>query len=305
MSGHVRHELGGCIPILCTPFDEGDKVDLGSLRSQIDWVIGQGATGVATLALASEGYKLTEDERTIVAQTVIEHVGGRVPVVVSADGPGTAVAVDRARRMAKLGADALMVLPPSFVKPSRAALADYYLGIADVVDVPIMIQDAPQLTGVAMSPDFWVELAEGAPTIQYVKAEGTPQGPTITGTIGRSAGRLHVFCGWGGLGVLDALDRGAVGSMPAANFTPEFSAIHAAWNRGQSEAAGQHLAESFEFMVWAMQSLDHSVRTAKRELMRRGVIASDRCRHPRIDLDDIDLARLDRFIDDRMTRAAN
>ena len=88
--------------------------------------LAEGASGVATLALASEGYKLTERERDEVAALVVEHVAGRVPVVVSADGAGTAVAVDRAVRAARLGADALMVLPPYLVKPGPAALLDYY-----------------------------------------------------------------------------------------------------------------------------------------------------------------------------------
>src|SRR4051794_16297243 len=55
--------LRGCIPILCTPFTETNELDLDSLRREIDWVITEGADGVAALAIASEGYKLIEPER--------------------------------------------------------------------------------------------------------------------------------------------------------------------------------------------------------------------------------------------------
>ncbi|MBK8046309.1 MAG: dihydrodipicolinate synthase family protein [Anaerolineales bacterium] len=62
--------------------------------------------------MASEGYKLDDAERDRVARIVLEQAGGRVPVVISADGNGTDIAVARARAAARLGASALMVLPP-------------------------------------------------------------------------------------------------------------------------------------------------------------------------------------------------
>jgi 2-keto-3-deoxy-L-arabinonate dehydratase len=298
-------ELRGCIPILCTPFDAQDAIDASGLRAQIDWVLGDGASGVATLALASEGYKLTERERDEVTALVVEHVASRVPVVVSADGAGTAVAIDRAVRAANLGADALMVLPPYLVKPGPAALLDYYTRIGDAVGIPVMIQDAPQLTGVSMTPALWAQIARQSHNVGYVKAEGTPQGHTISAALDQSDGALQVFCGWGGLGILDALERGAVGSMPAANFTSVFARIHAAWDAGDRQAASDLLNDALPYSVWAMQSLDHSVTTTKRELMRRGVIGSDRLRQPFTPLDAIGMAQLDAWIDDGLTRSAD
>ena len=294
-------ELRDCIPILCTPFDTKDSIDADSLRAEIDWVLAEGASGVATLALASEGYKLTDQERDDAVAIVVEHVAGRVPVVVSADGAGTAVAVDRAKRAAALGADALMVLPPYLVKPGPAALLDYYLRIDDAVQIPVMIQDAPQLTGVSMTPALWIEIERRAQNTIYVKAEGTPQGETISATLTQSDGSLQVFCGWGGLGILDALERGVAGSMPAANFTGVFSRIHAAWNTGDHATATALLEDTLPFSVWAMQSLDHSVTTAKRELVRRGIFISDQVRQPATTLDAIALAQLERWIDRLLT----
>jgi len=298
-------ELRDCIPILCTPFLADDTVDVESLRTQIDWVLAEGASGVATLALASEGYKLTEQERDAITTIVVEHVAGRAPVVVSADGSGTAIAVDRAQRAQKIGADALMVLPPYLVKPGVAGLRDYYLHVASAVDIPIMIQDAPQLTGVSMTPALWVDLARQAESIAYIKAEGTPQGATISATLEQSDGRLRVFCGWGGLGIIDALERGARGSMPAANFTNVFARIHAAWSAGDLQAANDLLDATLPYSVWAMQSLDHSVTTAKRELTQRKIFASDRVRQPAVALDVVALAQLDRWIDQRLTQSAD
>src|SRR3954453_6203045 len=133
--------LHGCIPILVTPFADDGSLDLESLEREIDWVLAEGASGVACVAIASEGYKLTETERDAVIATAVRRVAGQVPVVASADGPGEGPAIDRARRAVALGADVLMVLPSYFVKPGPDALASYYARIAEVSGLPVMLQD--------------------------------------------------------------------------------------------------------------------------------------------------------------------
>jgi 4-hydroxy-tetrahydrodipicolinate synthase len=292
--------LRGCIPILCTPFHDDRALDLASLRDEIEWVLEEGATGVATLALASEGYKLTDAERDEVARTVVDVVAGRVPVVVSADGPGHSIAVDRARRSEALGASALMVLPPYFVTPDQRNLYDYYRQIGEAVSIPVMIQDAPQLTRVSMSPGLWARLSADVSTIQYVKAEGTPGGPVITETLRLSEGRLAMFSGWGGLGAIDAFERGAVGSMPAPNFTRFFAEVQGLFDAGDMDAASARFAEELPFSLWAMQSIDFSVAAAKEEMRRRGVIASAQMRQPAAKLDEISQRQLDRWIAERL-----
>jgi 4-hydroxy-tetrahydrodipicolinate synthase len=293
-------ELRGCIPILCTPFLVDGSIDFESLEQQVDWVIAEGASGVATLALASEGYKLTEAERDEVSRLVVAHVAGRVPVVISADGGGTEVAIDRAMKAERAGATAVMVLPPSFVKPNPASLRDYYVRVGRVVSIPVIVQDAPQLTGVAMGPALWAELAESVDTIRYVKAEGVPQGQTLTETLERGGGRLQVFCGWGGLSMIDAMERGAVGSMPAAGFTRLFADIQRLWEAGDRAGSEALFQSELPFVLWAMQSLDFSVRSCKTELMRRGVFQTRELRQPWTELDAIGEDQLERFIAGRL-----
>lgn len=299
MSDRKQVPLRGCIPILCTPFDDAGALDLASLEREVDWVIAEGASGVAALAIASEGYKLTEAERNAVTARVVRAVDGRVPVVVSADGAGTQVAVDRARRAENAGANALMVLPPSFVKPDAASLSAYYRQIGEAVAIPVIIQDAPQLTGVVMGPALWAALAAEVPTIRYVKAEGTPQGTTLSESIRLSGGRLDVFCGWGGLGMLDALERGAAGSMPAPNTTRLFADVQRLWESGDRDAAAARFHAELPFVLWTMQSIDYSVTAAKVELVRRGVFATAHVRQPALALDDVSQRQLDRWLDQR------
>jgi 2-keto-3-deoxy-L-arabinonate dehydratase len=292
--------LHGCIPILITPFADDGSLDLASLEREIEWVLEEGASGVACVAIASEGYKLTETERDAVIATTVRRVGGCAPVVASADGPGDDPAIDRARRAAALGADALMVLPPYFVKPGPDALLSYYHRIAEASGLPIMLQDAPQVTGVSMFPGLWARMAEATPGLRYIKAEGMPQGTTISETLRLCGDRVSVFCGWGGLSLVDALERGAAGNMPAPNFTRFFTDVQRLWEAGDRVRAEQLFERGVPFVMWTMQSIDHSVTAAKVELHRRGVIASARLRQPALMLDDIAHGQLARFLDRRL-----
>jgi 2-keto-3-deoxy-L-arabinonate dehydratase len=298
-----REPLHGCIPILVTPFADDGSLDLGSLEREIDWVLAEGASGVACVAIASEGYKLTESERDAVIAASVRRVDGRVPVVASADGPGEEPAIDRARRAAALGADVLMVLPSYFVKPRPDAITSYYARIADASGLPIMLQDAPQLTGVSMAPALWARIAEATAGLRYIKAEGTPQGPTISEALRLCGDRVGVFCGWGGLSLLDALERGAIGNMPAPNFTRFFADVQRVWETGDRKHAEQLFDRGVPFVMWSMQSIDHSVTAAKVELHRRGVIASPRLRQPALALDEIACDQLSRFIERRFTES--
>ncbi len=297
----AERELRGCIPILVTPFADDGALDIESLVREIDWVIAEGAAGVACLAIASEGYKLSENERDAIVRATVAHVAGRVPVVASADGPGEAPAIDRAKRAAGLGADALMVLPPYFVKPDAGALVSYYTAVAAAAGIPIMLQDAPQLTGVSMPPSLWARIAESAPGLRYVKAEGMPQGAAISEARRLLGDRVGLFCGWGGLSLLDALERGAIGNMPAPNFTRFFVDVQRRWEDGDREAAGELYAKDLPFVLWSMQSIDHSVTAAKEELRRRGIIASARLRQPAATLDEIAHRQLSSFIEKRLS----
>jgi 2-keto-3-deoxy-L-arabinonate dehydratase len=294
-------DLRGCIPILCTPFFDDGALDLDSLRREIDYVLAEGASGVAALAIASEGYKLTETERDLVTSTVIETTARRVPIVISADGAGTEVAVDRAKRATAAGADVLMVLPPYFVKPDPVSLFDYYQRVAEAADVPIMIQAAPQLTGVAMGPELWARLADATVNIRYVKSEGMPQGSMISETIRLSQGKLKLFTGWGGLGAMDAFERGAVGSMPAPNFTRLFADLQNLFEVGDQAGAATLFKNQLPYVLWAMQSIDYSVAAAKAELVRRGVFASAYQRQPATALDEVSKLQLARWIDEAVT----
>ncbi len=289
--------LFGCIPIVVTPFAPSFAIDEAGLRAEVDFLIAAGVHGLATPAIASEGYKLDDAERDRVARIVVETAAGRVPVVVSVDGNGTDVAMARARATAALGADALMVLPPMFVKPDAANLERYYLRIADAAGLPIMVQDAPQLTGVSIPVALLERLYTANPLINAVKIEGTPAGAKTGEVVERTGGQMAVFAGWGGLSFWEGLPRGAAGCMPAANFGPALAQVYDLFHQGQIAEAATLFDRLTPFIAWSMQSIDLSVWCAKAALVRAGILASATLREPATLPDAVMQAEFERLLE--------
>lgn len=272
--------LAGCIPIVCTPFHDDGQLDENSLRREVEYLITNGVHGLAALAIASEGYKLNDAERERVTRTVVEAAAGRVPVVIGADYSGTDVAVERARAAEEIGADAIMVLPPYFIKPDGDNLYRYYKRLAEAVSIPIIVQDAPQLTGVTMSAPFLAQLNREYPTISHAKLEGTPSGPKTSEILRLTAGKMGVLAGWGGLSFWDGLQRGACGCMPAPNFGPALATVYNLYRVGKQDEALVVFNNLVPFINWSMQSVDLSVWAAKEAFRRMGIFESAYQREP-------------------------
>ena len=139
MSGALR----GYVPILATPFDAEQEVDLESLRRLVDHLVACGTDGLVTLANASEGYLLSADERRRVAEIVLDRVAGRVPVVVSITTFAAKVAADEARWAEGAGAAAVLSMPPFYGqwRTDRAGMREFFATVADRSSLPIVLQD--------------------------------------------------------------------------------------------------------------------------------------------------------------------
>src|SRR5436190_6868242 len=135
-------ELQGIFPILNTTFHEDGSLDLDSQLRLVRHLLESGAHGLGLFGNASEGYALVADERTRILRLVNKEVNGRVPLVVSSGHSGTDAAVLLSREAEDLGADALMVLPPHYMKTDAEGQMHYFGSIARAVRIPVMVQDA-------------------------------------------------------------------------------------------------------------------------------------------------------------------
>jgi 2-keto-3-deoxy-L-arabinonate dehydratase len=274
--------LAGVFPILSTTFLDDGGLDLVSQSKLVEHLLSSGAHGLGMFGIASEGYTLTEEERRQILKVVRKQVNGRVPLVVSSGHTGTDAAVALSKEAEDLGADALMIMPPYFLKTDGDGLLRYYEAIGQAVRIPIMIQDAPLLTQVAMPPALLAKISKQVERVQYVKVEAPPTATKVTAVV--EAGGPTVFGGMNGLFLIEEFQRGSVGMMPGSDMIGIFVAIWKLLEAGDFGEAYDVFTRALPLIRFELQP-GMGVSAMKHDLMAAGVIASARVRQPTTSLD--------------------
>lgn len=274
--------LQGIFPILNTPFHDDGSVDLSSQARLVEYLLEAGAHGFGMFGNASEGYTLLTEERRRILEVVVRITRGRVPLVVSSGHTGTDGAVALSREAEDMGASALMVLPPYFLKTDGEGLIRYFSAIGDAVKIPIMVQDAPLMTQVPMPAPLLVRMAKEIPAVQYAKVEAPPTAPKVTAVV--SAGGPIVFGGLNCQFMIEEIQRGARGMMPGSDMIPQFVRIWNALEAGDTLTAWQLFTRILPLIRFELQP-GLGVSAMKHNLVAAGVIESARVRHPTAALD--------------------
>jgi 2-keto-3-deoxy-L-arabinonate dehydratase len=286
----------GIFPIALTPFDEDYEIDTGSQLALIDYLIDCGVQGLAIFGNASEGYTLSESEKARMMKLIIGEVRRRVPVFVSTGHTGTHVAVQLSRQAQEAGADGLMVLPPYLLKPSSEDLFGYYKAISDAVGIPIMIQDAPMLTGVNMSAAQIARMARDA-NIAYCKVEAPPT-PEKVSELQRVAGsQLVCFGGLNGHFLLEELHRGARGTMPGSDMMAMFVKVWSDYEAGRIKEARAQFNRHLPLIRFELQP-GLGVSAMKHNLKAAGIIKHCTVRPPTRSLDPTGIEELQQIVED-------
>ena len=276
--------MKGVFPILATTFHEDGTVDYESQRNLVQYLIEQGAHGLGLFGNASEGYTLSAAERRALMELIVQENAGRVPLIASSGHTGTDAAVELSREIESLGADGLMVLPPYFLKTDGDGLMYYYRSIADAVRIPIMVQDAPLLTTVAMPPPLLARMAREIPGVRMVKVEAPPTAPKFTALADAASKGLALFGGLNGNFYMEELGRGSEGIMPGSDMTNSYRKIWDYYRAGQREDAWDVFTRMLPLIRFELQP-GLGVSAMKHNLVAMGVIASTRVRHPTATLD--------------------
>jgi dihydrodipicolinate synthase/N-acetylneuraminate lyase len=166
------------------------------------------------------------------------------------------VAVKQARWAEEVGAEALMLLPPFFLGPSEADLRRHVLKVAGATSLPVVVQHAPAQTGVKMTAEAFLELNRRAPNVRYVKVESAPPGPLISAIDDGSGGAIKCLVGYGGLQLLDGLERGAVGVQPVSGVADYYPHILRAFDEGDLEGAYAPHADLLPLINLLMQAIE-------------------------------------------------
>jgi dihydrodipicolinate synthase/N-acetylneuraminate lyase len=278
----------GIFPILVTPFDAHEHVDVDSLRSLVDFNVDAGVHGLG-IALGSEILKLTDAERAQVISTVVDQARGRVPIVVNTGAQASFTAALYSRQAQDLGAAAVMCLPPSPVSGTEARA--YFRSISDAVSIPVVIQDT-QTNPVSAS--LIRQIADESEHVRYAKVESPPQPAQVQAAVSASGGRVTVFGGAGGMYLVEELRRGSQGSMPWPSQPHAFVRIWNHWQAGDArQAAEVHAREIAPLGHLSAGGLRVGHTLHKEVLRRQGVIATSVVRAPADPLDDVTRLELD------------
>jgi 2-keto-3-deoxy-L-arabinonate dehydratase len=278
-------KLQGVFPILATTFHDDGSLDLQSQASLVHHLLAQGANGLGLFGNAGEGYALSDAERVTLLKRVREI--SNVPLIVSTGHSGTHQAAELSRTAEDLGADALMVLPPSFMKTDADGLLFYYETISKAVHIPIMVQDAPLMTQVAMPASLLSRMGREIENVLYAKVEAPPTAPKI--------GALEDITAFGGLNgnfFIEEYNRGARGIMPGSDMIASFRSIWNSLEAGDSACAWQTFTRILPLIRFELQP-GLGVSAMKHNLKAAGVIESSYVRHPTGSIDKAGLAELD------------
>jgi 4-hydroxy-tetrahydrodipicolinate synthase len=287
--------LTGVLPIITTPFDEDGRLDFASLAKVVEHVLRSGAHGLVYPAIASEFQTLSWSERKLAVEHVLAVADGRLPTVVGVSTiDDTMSPAELAAHAAKHGASAVMLMP----QPPSANTTAHDLVFANVAQasaLPIILQNAPPPLGSALAITTIAEIARKVSRIQYVKEETVPCGQRISNLLAERTGLIGVFGGAGGRFVLDELARGALGSMPACEFTAIHVDIYERFRAGDRAGARQLFNRLLPLL-----NFESVFRTAatKHILHDMGIIASRCYRDHNPELDESDRSELALILED-------
>ena len=296
MSSATVRDVRGLIPVLATPFAADGSLDVPSLRRVVEFEIAAGVDGVATFGMASEAFALSTSERSVVLRTIRAATPHGMPVVAGVSATSDVTAVEQAQAAVTDGASALMVLPPSMVKPSAAQIVDFYAAVAHAAAVPIMVQDAPGATGVPLSASLLSQLS-AIDGVELVKVEAPPTAPKVGAVIAAAGSALRVLSGHNALFLIEEYDRGAVGTMPACEFSDRLRPVLDAFNTGAVAEARRLFTALLPLIRFGLQS-GIAWAVHKHVLVQRGIIDTAVVRAPAAPLDRMSRKHLDWILDD-------
>lgn len=197
----------GTYTVTITPFTaDGRKVEESVLKDFVEWQIQEGVHGLIPVASTGEFLSLSDDERRIVAATVIETVNKRVPVLVGTGAENTWDVVRYSREAEDLGADGVLIIPPFYSTPTDEELYQHYKTIAQAISIPVMLYNNPATSNVDMLPPLVARLSE-IDNVAFIK-DSTMDVTRVRDIIRLSDDRMAVF---GGIMGYESFMNGAIG----------------------------------------------------------------------------------------------
>lgn len=157
---------------LVTPFDESGGLAEGVLRELVRFHLQEGTDALVVNGSTGEAAAMTPAEHRRVVEVVVAEAAGAVPVVAGVGGSGTAAVAELARAARAAGADALLLAPPPYNKPTQRGMAEHFRAVLDAGDLPLIAYNVPGRTACNLLPETVEEIASDARVVGVKEASG-------------------------------------------------------------------------------------------------------------------------------------
>ncbi len=232
----------GAVSAIVTPLkDEGNNIDPAAIREYCDFIIEGGADGIFALGTTGEGPLLSTSERKSIAEALVAHVNGRVPVIIQTGCIRAEQTIELTKHCRDIDADAAGIVLPYYYNLDDEAIFDHFVRIADTVPgFPLFIYNIPECTGNNLSPDLFGRLIDRIETVVGVKTSNCDIFQ-VQDYIRIAEDKCSVFIGCDAL-ILASLCAGVRGivSGNASVFPELFVRIYQAFDRGELQKAREY-----------------------------------------------------------------
>jgi 4-hydroxy-tetrahydrodipicolinate synthase len=165
----------GSIVAVVTPMAETGEIDYAAWDRLLDWHVANGTDAVVAVGTTGESPTVTLDEATELVRRAAARLDGRIPVIAGSGTNSTATTIERTRRLAEAGADAVLVVTPYYNKPTQEGLYRHHLAVAEASAVPVILYNVPARTGVDLLPETVERLAAHPRIVALKEATGSLQ----------------------------------------------------------------------------------------------------------------------------------
>jgi 4-hydroxy-tetrahydrodipicolinate synthase len=250
----------GTFPMLYAFFDADGRVRHDAIAPQVAAAVAADADGVAVLGLGTESGKLGRAERQAILDATVDAAAGRLPVAATIVETNLPDMIDAARAAMGAGASWLILQPPR--PPATGAdLVAYFGQVADAVEAPIAIQNAPEFLGIGLTANDIALLRDRHPNIVAVKAECSA---VALGEMRDALGSgIRLLNGRAGLELTDNYRAGADGMIPGLETVDLQVAVARAMRDGDEDRAEALYRRLLPTLTFIMQGISHFVAYGK------------------------------------------
>ena len=157
--------FSGSIPALVTPFDADGQFVKSAYRELVEWQIAEGSSALVPCGTTGEAATLTKDEHFAIVRVCVDQARGRVPVIAGAGSNDTRVAAANIAAAKEAGADAALMVPPYYNRPSQEGIFQHFVALAPDAALPIVLYNVPARTVTDIQPDTLIRIVEAFPSV--------------------------------------------------------------------------------------------------------------------------------------------